>query len=84
MPSGSPGDEQGLNQFPTKVHGKYRRFSGLPGGWPTRSEPVYWVLDETSFPKAGEHSVGWRGNTAGRSGDRQLPSGVSLHWSQSE
>jgi SRSO17 transposase len=49
------------------------------------AEPVYWVVDETSFPKAGEHSVGVARQYCGALGKiANCQVAVSLHWSQSE
>lgn len=47
---------QFLSQSPWEVAEVQRR---LPlKAVDTLSEPELWILDETSFPKAGEHSVG--------------------------
>ena len=49
------------------------------------SEPEVWIVDETAFPKAGEHSVGVARQycgTLGKVANCQLA--VSLHWSSAE
>ena len=49
------------------------------------SEPEVWIMDETAFPKAGEHSVGVARQycgTLGKVANCQLA--VSLHWSSAE
>jgi len=49
------------------------------------SEPEVWIIDETSFPKAGDHSVGVARQycgTLGKVANCQLA--VSLHWSSAE
>src|SRR3990172_626974 len=48
-------------------------------------EPEVWIIDETAFPKAGEHSVGVARQycgTLGKVANCQLA--VSLHWSSAE
>src|SRR5476651_388340 len=53
-------DEQALNQFlnqsPWEVTEIQRRLARRLAD--DGADPVYWIIDETSFPKAGEHSVG--------------------------
>jgi SRSO17 transposase len=53
-------DEQALNQFlnqsPWEVTEIQRRMARRLAD--DGVDPVYWVIDETSFPKVGEHSVG--------------------------
>jgi SRSO17 transposase len=80
-------DEQGLNQFlnqsPWEVSEIQRRLARRLAD--DGAEPVYWVVDETSFPKAGEHSVGVARQYCGALGKiANCQVAVSLHWSQSE
>ncbi len=49
------------------------------------SEPEVWILDETAFPKAGEHSVGVARQYCGTRGKvANCQVAVSLHWSSAE
>jgi SRSO17 transposase len=48
-------------------------------------EPEVWILDETSFPKAGEHSVGVARQYCGALGKvANCQVAISLHWSSAE
>jgi len=80
-------DEQALNQFlnqsPWEVNEIQRRLAQRLAE--DGADPVYWVIDETSFPKAGEHSVGVARQYCGALGKiANCQVAVSLHWSQSE
>src|ERR1019366_7114748 len=80
-------DEQALNQFlnqspwaVTEIQRRLARRLADDG-----ADPVYWVIDETSFPKAGAHSVGVARQYCGALGKiANCQVAVSLHWSQSE
>jgi SRSO17 transposase len=51
----------------------------------TLSEPEVWIIDETSFPKAGEHSVGVARQYCGALGKiANCQVALSLHWSSGE
>jgi SRSO17 transposase len=78
-------DEQALNQFlnqsPWEVTEIQRRLARRLAD--DGAEPVYWVIDETSFPKAGGHSVGVARQYCGALGKiANCQVAVSLHWSQ--
>ena len=80
-------DEQALNQFlnqsPWEVTEVQRRLGCrlVDDG----ADPLYWIIDETSFPKAGEHSVGVARQYCGALGKiANCQVAVSLHWSQGE
>src|SRR5476651_2611244 len=80
-------DEQALNQFlnqsPWEVTGIQRRMARRLAD--DGVEPVYWVVDETSFPKAGDHSVGVARQYCGALGKiANCQVAVSLHWSTAE
>src|SRR5580658_2151456 len=81
------GDEQALNQFlnqsPWEVSEIQKRLARRLAD--EGVDPVYWVIDETSFPKAGEHSVGVARQYCGALGKiANCQVAVSLHWSQGE
>ena len=49
------------------------------------SEPEVWIMDETAFPKAGQHSVGVARQYCGRLGKvANCQVAVSLHWSSAQ
>jgi SRSO17 transposase len=78
-------DEQALNQFlnqsPWAVAEIQRRLARRLSE--EGHEPVYWMIDETSFPKAGEHSVGAARQYCGTLGKiANCQVAVSLHWRQ--
>lgn len=80
-------DEQALNQFlnqsPWEVSEIQERLARRLAD--EGVDPIYWVIDETSFPKAGEHSVGVARQYCGALGKiANCQVAVSLHWSQSE
>lgn len=80
-------DEQALNQFlnqsPWEVSEIQRRLARRLAD--EGAEPDYWVIDETPFPKAREHSVGVARQYCGALGKiANCQVAVSLHWSQSE
>lgn len=80
-------DEQALNQFlnqsPWGVVEIQRRLARRLAD--DGAEPTYWIVDETSFPKAGEHSVGVARQYCGALGKiANCQVAVSLHWSQAE
>jgi len=80
-------DVQALRQFvgqsPWEVSEVQRRLAGKLVD--TLSEPEVWIIDETSFPKAGEHSVGVARQYCGSLGKiANCQIAVSLHWGNSE
>jgi len=80
-------DVQALRQFvgqsPWDVAEVQRRLAHKVVGW--LSEPEVWIIDETSFPKAGEHSVGVARQYCGSLGKvANCQVAVSLHWGSAE
>lgn len=80
-------DEQALNQFlnqsPWAVTEIQRRLAQRLSD--QEHEPVYWMVDETSFPKAGGHSVGAARQYCGALGKiANCQVAVSLHWRQAQ
>lgn len=80
-------DEQALNQFlnqspwaVTEIQQRLAQRLSEDG-----HEPVCWMVDETSFPKAGEHSVGAARQYCGTLGKiANCQVAVSLHWRQAQ
>lgn len=80
-------DVQGLRQFlgqsPWEVEEVQRRLALKVVE--TLSEPEVWIIDETSFPKAGEHSVGVARQYCGALGKvANCQVALSLHWSSGD
>jgi len=80
-------DVQALRQFvgqsPWEVHEVERRLAHKVVD--LLSEPEVWILDETAFPKAGQHSVGVGRQYCGTLGKvANCQVAVSLHWSSAE
>jgi SRSO17 transposase len=74
---------QFLSQSPWEVAEIQRRLALKVAD--TLSEPELWILDETSFPKAGDHSVGVARQYCGALGKiANCQVAVSLHWSSAE
>lgn len=78
-------DEQALNQFlnqsPWEVVEIQRKMAERMKD--DGEEPIFWAIDETSFPKAGEHSVGVARQYCGALGKiANCQVAVSIHWSQ--
>lgn len=78
-------DEQALSQFlnqsPWEVAEVQRRMAERLAA--VEHDPVFWTIDETSFPKAGEHSVGVGRQYCGALGKiANCQVAVSLHWRQ--
>jgi len=81
------GDVQALRQFlgqsPWEVTEVQRRLALKVVD--LLSEPEVWIIDETAFPKAGEHSVGVARQYCGTLGKvANCQVAVSLHWSSAE
>lgn len=80
-------DVQALRQFvgqsPWAVEAVQRQLAGKVVD--LLSDPEVWILDETSFPKAGEHSVGVARQYCGALGKvANCQVAVTLHWSSAE
>ncbi len=80
-------DVQALRQFvgqsPWTVEEVPRRLAHQVVDWVSEAE--VWVVDETSFPKAGQPSVGVARPDGGALGKMaHCPVAVSLHWSSAE
>lgn len=80
-------DVQGLRQFvgqsPWEVEEVQQRMAQKAVA--LRSEPEVWIIDETAFPKAGQHSVGVARQYCGTLGKvANCQVAVSLHWSSAE
>jgi SRSO17 transposase len=80
-------DVQALRQFvgqsPWDVQSVQRALAHWVMG--SLSEPEVWMIDETTFPKAGEHSVGVARQYCGALGKlANCQMAVSLHWSSAQ
>src|SRR5712691_626824 len=80
-------DVQALRQFvgqsPWAVEAVQRQLARQVVG--LLSDPEVWILDETSFPKAGDHSVGVARQYCGALGKvANCQVAVTLHWSSAE
>lgn len=80
-------DEQALNQFLNQSPWEVVEVQWRLARWLADDglDPIYLVVDETSFLKAGEHSVGVARQYCGALGKiTNCQVAVSLHWSQAE